>query len=207
MRPRALERDSIFGCKVSHELYQQQQKPEALVVLFPGRGYTVQLPLLYYAGMAARDKGFDVLALEYGFFKAGKPFTDEDTAPFCEELLETLQAAGAQGYKRLYLISKSLGTVLAGMVGTLLEHPDIRHLFLTPVERALPFMLQTKSVAVMGTADDTFPEACIGAVRADAACELVFIEDADHSLETGQGTLHNLSILQRMANIYDSFLK
>ena len=207
MRPTALERNSIFGCRVSHAFSKQEEKPEGLVVLFPGRGYTAQLPLLYYADMAARDKGLDVLALEYGFFKAGKPFTSEDIAPFCAELAETLHTAGAQGYRTLYFVSKSLGTVLAGGVGATLGHPDIRHLFLTPVERTLPYMLGTKAIAVMGTGDDSFPQSCIEQVRADAVCEMVFIEDADHSLETGQGTLQNLSILQRMADIYDSFLK
>ncbi len=205
MRPTELEWDSIFGCKVSHAFYKHEQQPDALVALFPGRGYTSQLPLLYYAGMAARDKGFDVLGLEYGFFKAGKPFTAEDIAPFCEELILALRAAGAHNYQKLYFISKSLGTMLAGAVGAALQHPGVKHLFLTPVERALPYILQTKSVAVMGTADDTFPEDCIDAVRADAMCELIFIEDADHSLETPQGISHNLSIMQHMAGIYDAF--
>lgn len=207
MWPTPLEWNSIFGCRVSHAFYHHEQKPDALVVLFPGRGYTAMMPLLYYAGMAARDKGFDVLALEYGFFKAGKPFAAEEIAPFCEELVSTLRAAGAHDYQKLYFVSKSLGTVIAGAVGEALGHPDVRHLFLTPVERTLPYMLQAKSVAVMGTADDSFPQTCIDAVKADAACELVFIADADHSLETPQGSSHNLSILQRVAGLCGTFLQ
>lgn len=207
MKTTALEWNSIFGCRVTHAFYKQKQQPEGLVVLFPGRGYTCDKPLLYYAGMTAREKGFDTLALEYGFFKAGKPFTAEDIAPFCEELVLTLRAAGAHGYQKLYFISKSLGTVLAGEVSMLLGHPGIRHLFLTPVERTLPYMLHTKSVAIVGTADDSFPQHCVDAVSADAGCELVFIADADHSLETPQGVVHNFSILERMAGIYDAFLK
>lgn len=207
MKTTVLEWNSIFGCKVSHTFRKHEQGSTGLVVLFPGRGYTCDKPLLYYAGMAAYDKGFDVLSLEYGFYKAQKPFTVEDVAPFCEELHETLRAAGALGYRTLYCISKSLGTVLAGEVSTLLGHSDTRHLFLTPVERTLKYMLHTTSVAVMGTADDSFPQSCIDAVSSNAGCELIYIEDADHSLETPHGILHNLSILERMAGIYDAFLK
>ncbi|HWR24425.1 MAG TPA: hypothetical protein VN366_13185 [Feifaniaceae bacterium] len=207
MRYTALERESIFGCRVSHAFYQHERQPDALTVLFPGRGYTAGMPLLYYAGMAAYEKGLDALGLEYGFFKAGKPFAAEDVGPFVEELVSTLRAAGALHYRTLYFVSKSLGTVLAGAVKSALGHPDVRQLFLTPVEPTLPYMLGTKATAVMGTADDSFPQHCIGAVRADAGCELIFIDDADHALETPQGILHNLSIMERMAGVYGAFFR
>ncbi len=202
-----LEWDSIFGCRVRHAFLKQEQKPDGLVVLFPGRGYTCEKPLLYYAAQVAWEQGYDVLCLEYGFYKAGKPFLAEDVALFCEELCATLREAEAHSYECLYCISKSLGTVLAGAVCTLLGHPNVQHLFLTPVERTLPYMLNTKSLAVIGTADDSFPQACLEQTKADGTCGLVFIEDADHSLETPHGSIHNLSVMQRIAGIYESFLK
>ena len=37
-----------------------------LAVLFPGIGYTCARPLLYYAGKLAAQRGYEVLAVDYG---------------------------------------------------------------------------------------------------------------------------------------------
>lgn len=199
--------DSIFGCKVNNMLYQQQIPSKALAVLFPGRGYTCVKPLLHYAAMAAMEHGMDVLCLEYGFYQAGAEFTASDIAPFASELCGILRAAGAQDYPELFFISKSLGTVLAGEVAQGFQKQTIHQLFLTPVERTLPFLLRASAYTILGTADDAFPAHCLEQVRGLGHCKITLIPNADHSLETGEGVEKNLAIMREIATVYHSFLK
>ena len=207
MERKSIVWDSMFGCKVNNILYRQQAKAKSLVVLFPGRGYTCMKPLLHYAAMAAMEHGMDVLCLEYGFYQTGAEFTAGDIAPFANELCGVLRAAGAPDYVELFFISKSLGTVLAGEVAQEFQNQDVHQLFLTPVERTLPFLLRAPSYTILGTADDAFPAHCLERVRGYGQCRITLIPDADHSLETKEGVEKNLAILGEIAAVYHSFLK
>ena len=207
MERKSIVWDSMFGCKVNNILYRQQAEAKSLVVLFPGRGYTCMKPLLHYAAMAAMEHGMDVLCLEYGFYQAGSEFTASDIAPFAGELCGILRAAGVANYQELFFISKSLGTVLAGEAAQEFQKQTIHQLFLTPVERTLPFLLRAPAYTILGTADDAFPAHCLEQVRALGHCKIMLIPNADHSLETGNGVEKNLAIMREIATVYQSFLK
>jgi len=85
-----------------------------LAVLFPGIGYHIDKPLLYYSAKLARARGCDLLAVQYPALPTGL----RGHAEKIEQAVQTaLSAAEEQlttidwtAYDRVFFLSKSIGT-------------------------------------------------------------------------------------------------
>jgi hypothetical protein len=109
-----------------------------LIILFPGAGYSVANPLLYYAGFKYYVKGYESIKINYGdCLKQDRPF-DENIEAIKKFVLEQVNEVDFSIYDDILFVSKSLGTVISGWLAEVLAI-NIRHIYLTPIEKTFQF--------------------------------------------------------------------
>lgn len=88
-----------------------------LAVLFPGIGYHIDKPLLYYSAKLARARGYDLLAVQYPALPTGLRGHAEKIEQAVQTALsaaeEQLTAIDWTAYDRVFFLSKSIGTAIA----------------------------------------------------------------------------------------------
>ncbi|ASS68435.1 MULTISPECIES: hypothetical protein [unclassified Paenibacillus] len=183
----------------------------SLAVLFPGQGYSCEMPLLHYAGKSAMQEGDDLLLLEYGYQAARRepgPFEDAIAAASadCAAVLRPL----LERYDRLAFIGKSVGTVVSSHTREALAEDlrgkEFRHIFLTPIGPAIPSMLRDGGLVAVGTADPVFGPEDMRRTAAGNGVRLLAIDGGDHALElpdVGQ----SLDILREIVSAVGMYLK
>jgi predicted alpha/beta-hydrolase family hydrolase len=111
---------------------------DQLAVLLPGLGYTLDMPLFYYAENLLQERGWHVLRVEYAY----NTRPEFQTLPKLERdrwILADTTAAWRAGlsqrtYERVVLIGKSLGTLAMGHLLTLADlPPNVGAVWLTPL--------------------------------------------------------------------------
>ena len=152
-----------------------------LAVLFPGIGYHIDKPLLYYSAKLARARGCDLLAVQYPAVQTALSAAEEQ-----------LTAIDWTAYDRVFFLSKSIGTAIAARYAVQHNiHP--RQVYYTPIEQALPYLDPT-GIAFHGTADPWADTEMITNGCRKIGIPLYLTENANHSMETGD-TLHDIFIL------------
>ena len=116
-----------------------------LAVLFPGIGYHVDKPLLYYGRKLAVQRGYEVVGVPYGNFPDGVKGSPEKMKQAflsaLEQAEEILREVDFGKYEEILFISKSVGTAVASAYGA--KHRlRTRNLYFTPVEESFSFMEQ-----------------------------------------------------------------
>ena len=144
---------------------------DRVVVLAPGGGYTVQGPLLAYAGLAAERRGAEVrsIAWERPAFK--------DITRLVGWVRD--QVAEVLGDDHALIVGKSLGTLAAGLVADLgLPAVWLTPLLSRPEAVELIAAARVPPLLVGGTADDFWD----GRVARSLSPHVLEIPDADHGL-------------------------
>ena len=158
-----------------------------LAVLFPGIGYHIDKPLLYYSAKLARARGCDLLAVQYPALPTGLRGHPEKIEQAVQIALsaaeEQLTAIDWTAYDRVFFLSKSIGTAIAARYAVQHNiHP--RQVYYTPIEQALPYLDPT-GIAFHGTADPWAETDSIRELAAQKDVPLFLTQNANHSLETG----------------------
>lgn len=194
---------SKWGVELQPKLFRNPECNGKLAVLFPGRNYPCFMPILYYAGLAAKQSGYDLLALEYGYAVAGQAL-DPNDLPIVIAESQAAIAQVAQAYERIAFIGKSMGTQVAGAAHEGLGL-QIRHIFLTPLRETLPYINRTENLVVYGTNDPLFNLAAANEIEVAEKRITIPIEGADHALETGDVEA-DIAVQGRLAASYRDFL-
>jgi len=194
---------SFWKTEMRQKYYQLQEDNSKLVVLFPGKNYPCDKPVLHFAGASAIQSGYDFMVLEYGYQAARTDLDIDDLQRVIEECHESVQRIISQ-YKEIVFISKSLGTIVAGEVHEKLGIP-IKHLFLTPIKDTIPYINRFKGVVVYGSKDEVFNHELANQIKLDMATEVIEIPNANHSLETNHAP-ESIEILSKLVRIYMNFL-
>ena len=176
-----------------------------LAVFFPGIGYTVDKPLLYYSRRAAADLGYDIRLLSYTGFPANV-LGDSDKMTECYriELAQTqelLADVDWDGYDEILFVGKSVGTSIAAWVAA--KSParnKIRMVLLTPLEETFALPIDRAIVFTgtndpwVGGSDSPIPSIC---EKRGLPC--VVIQGGNHSLETGdvENDIHGLQTIMK----------
>lgn len=171
-----------------------------LAVFFPGIGYTLERPLLYYSKRLAEQKGYEAIGVAYGGFPKGvrgdetkKRKSFDIALAQSEEILKDIDFAQ---YEDVVFVSKSVGTIVAACYAH--EHKiAARHIFFTPLDET--FLFGQKGVAFHGNADPWADTADIKKYCAEAGMTLHIYEGANHSIETGD-VLQDLKYLTEIMN-------
>lgn len=179
-----------------------------IAVIFPGVGYHVDKPLLYYSKKLAAQNGYEIKEVPYGKFPKGVKGSREkmEKAFFSalEQAGEILKDVDFSEYHDILFISKSVGTAVASAYAG--KHGlNTRNIYYTPVEASFQFMKQP-GIAFTGTADSWVTFDAVERGCRDGGFPLHVTEDGNHSLETGdvRRDLENLQMIMKITEEYIS---
>lgn len=205
------------GEPVPNRFLRQDAGTDHLALLLPGMGYTLDMPLFYYAENLLTESGADLLRVEYAYAgRAGfRTATEEE---WLDWLLTDATAAfragtSQRGYRRLTLVGKSLGTLAMGHLLTTAAVPPgaTRAVWLTPLlqeERLREAIgrFAGPSLFAIGTADSVYDPAALDALRGATLGEAVVIEGADHGLDVPGDPVASVQGLERVVRAIRDFL-
>ena len=164
-----------------------------LVVIFPGIGYGLDSPLLYYADFIYETKGFDRVHMNYqSIFTNIDLSLEEKLQKVREYLLEQVKDIKFDVYDEVVFLSKSVGSVEAGILAERLKL-DVVQVFITPIEEAISYC-EKNSVVVIGTQDkayERFKNCCD-----ENKIKALYVKDANHSLEVEGQPYESIDVLK-----------
>ena len=164
-----------------------------LAVMFPGVGYNMDCPLLYYANLLYAANGYELIPMKYNsIFFEPELTREEKTLRVRDYVWEQVKGIDFTQYDEVVFLSKSVGTVEAGCLAEKLGITPVQ-IFLTPVPGAFPYIKNTDSV-VIGTADEVYPQ-CKSYCE-EHGIKIWYIEGANHSLEVEGKPFESLEILR-----------
>jgi predicted alpha/beta-hydrolase family hydrolase len=201
---------------VPNRFLRPQGAINRLAVLLPGFGYTLDMPLFYYAQNLLLERGWDVLRVEYAY----NTHPEFQTLPEMERnqwLLADTTAAwraglGQQTYDRVVLIGKSLGTLAMGHLLTMADPPpNVGAVWLTPLlaeERLRQQISQYggPSLFVIGTADPHFDPVVLEKMQVATIGEAVVVRNADHGMDIPGDPIASVRAVERVVEALSRFL-
>lgn len=197
---------SAWGSEVSQRWITNHAITSAtLVVLFPGKNYSCELPLLYYAQQSATEHQYDVLALEYGYQRARTELREDEVDQVIEECLSAINHVKSK-YNQFIFISKSLGNLIAGEVSKRLTGHTVKHLYLTPIDKSIPYIKESTGYVIYGTNDGEFNHESIREIQGLQHIHAYPVLEASHSLEVDT-VAHSLLVMREIVLIYNHFFE
>ncbi|KPV42231.1 alpha/beta hydrolase [Alicyclobacillus ferrooxydans] len=176
-----------------------------LAVLFPGRNYPLDAPLLWYAKKAAYAAGCDVLGVEYGYQANRADLVMEDLDTLVSEVVDALATHVSRQYQSVTFIGKSIGTVVLAKVLSKVHFSVRNQVFLTPLRPVIPAIQSAeRSLVIVGDRDPAFTASDVNEIRPSANAAIHVIPGADHSLEV-EDVGQSLDILKRVALLCTDF--
>ena len=164
-----------------------------LIIIFPGVGYGLDNPLLYYADFVYETKGFDRIHMNYQNIFSIRDLSLEDKLQKVREYIwEQVKDVNFDLYEEVVFLSKSVGSVEAGILAERLNL-DVIEIFITPIEDAISYC-NTNSVVVIGTQDkayEIYKEHCD-----KNKIKVLYIKDANHSLEVEGQPYESIEVLK-----------
>src|SRR5690554_5091868 len=113
---------------------------DTLLVSLPGLGYTNDMPLMFYLNELARNRGYDVLQVNYDYRTVPRETTAEEwSARIMADVQPLIDTALAKGdYRHVILAGKSIGTrVMATLLARGFDKATA-YIWLTPLFVAEP---------------------------------------------------------------------
>lgn len=202
---------------VPNHLLRPRGAIDRLAILLPGLGYTLDMPLFYYAENFLIEIGWDVLRVEYAYNRRPE-FPSRAPAERARWLFTDTTAAFRAGlaqrdYGELALVGKSLGTLAMGHLLTLPEPtPPVRAVWLTPLIGEGELRRQIvrfggPSLFVIGTADADYDPAHLAEVRDATHGEAVVVDGADHGMDIAGDPVESVRALERVVEAMVQFLR
>ncbi len=177
--------------------------PKHVALIFPGRRYGPELPLLRYPAQGMLQVGADVHVIDYPDFLIAD---DAPTEQQLEQALEPISRTVADriaGATRVTLLAKSLGTRVIARLAPGLLPAEVDPVWLTPI-----FVDSTtaeaagsrtwRSLYVYGSADPLCDEAVLRDVVAATGGTVLVIDEGDHALEVGGDVSASVDALVRV---------
>lgn len=158
-----------------------------IAVLFPGIGYHIDKPLLYYSRKLAMERGYEIAEVKYGELPVNVKGNAKKMLEAFNKALqyskEQLDKIDFNVYDEVLFISKSVGTAVAAAYAKN-NKINARQIYYTPVAESFE-VIGENGIVFHGTAD---PWVDTDIVRNE--CEkrnlpLYITENANHSMETG----------------------
>lgn len=199
--------ESSLGVRLNHRLLAQEGGSDRLLILLPGRGYTLDYPLFYNLRRAALGLGWDVLNVQYGFQAAGVELEAAQTPQLIEEVMDGVRPALERGYKQVCVAGKSLGTPMAAEVARSIQDAEVSLILLTPIGGAVQGLGSIPTLALVGTADALYSAHEVQAFTGHPTVTWRVYEGLNHSLEVKGDWRASLRILETIIDTCESFLK
>lgn len=158
-----------------------------LAVIFPGIGYHVDKPLLYYAKKLAISYGYEIVEVAYKNFskdiKGNREKMLEAFQSGVEQTEEILKDIDFSKYEQILCISKSIGTAISSAYAS--RHQlETKNIFYTPVIESFE-VIEQEGIVFHGTSDPWAKTKDVEKECEKKQLPLFKVKDANHSLETG----------------------
>jgi len=178
----SIEVQSRFGVKIPNTFYYHDPAVSKLMILLPGRGYTVEAPALYYTRQMALELGFDVLGLQYGFTMTGGDFS-EQTAPYLKEDVAAAvgQVIARSPYQQVCVVAKSLGTLLVAETIEATKLANVAVILLTPLPGSQQEVGDYPTLAIIGSADQLYTPDMLSTSKPNIRWKV--LDGANHGFE------------------------
>lgn len=207
----------IAGYKdqIPNSVFGENDSSEHLGIIFPGVGYSSQMPALYYPTEVLLTIGADVLRLDHHYQRPDfQALADEEKTRWLEaDALAVLKAALAlKAYKRLTFVGKSIGTVaLARILPELATLDNTDFVWLTPLlkRKGLKEVIaghSHKALFVIGSDDQHYDAALLEQIRASTNGQVLVIEGAGHSLEIKGDVAASVRAQERIVMALERFV-
>lgn len=171
-----------------------------LVVIFPGIGYGLDSPLLYYADFVYETKGYDRIRLNFqSIFSDSELSLEEKLQKVREYILDQVKDIKFDAYDEVVFLSKSVGSVEAGILADKLNL-NVVQVFITPIEEAISYC-EKNSVVVIGTQDkayELYKNHCD-----ENMIKALYIKDANHSLEVEGQPYESIDVLKSVMHFIE----
>lgn len=188
--------------------HHHDEKPK-LAIILPGQAYFKDAPVMWYSALAAYEAGADTLSVEYAFQANRLPLGGDAMGTSLDELKSSLVTfLKGHKYEKIAMISKSIGTNFARLIGDIGDSTVSGHLFLTPLKSTLEFMGSARNMEVIvGEKDPLFGMDEIAAVRSMKSVRITSFPGANHLLEIPGNVMGSLHVLQQVTELCHSFMK
>ncbi len=212
MKFEKLEITGSRGELLKNTLFSVEGGGRGLAVLFPGAGYTCDMPALYYSRSILLSQKYDVLALEYSFQTMGDFFTPELVPEVLLDGEKTLEKVELEKYSELILVGKSLGTrVLTHLMHRYEELSRAKAVYLTPVFSEqfnnTTGSLEQEMFMTIGTQDPFYRLELIEQLQSLKDFRLLVLEGADHGLEIPGECLKSIEVMKAVCEGIINFIK
>ena len=208
----------IAGYKdqIPNSLFGADESSEHLGIIFPGVGYSAQMPALYYPTEVLLALGADVLRLDHHYQRSDfQALPNEDKTRWLEaDALAVLKAALAiKVYKRLTFVGKSIGTVaLARILAELDSLDNVTFIWLTPLLKRAGLKETIarhphKALFIIGSDDQHYDAALLEQIRASTDGQVLLIKGAGHSLEIKGDVGASVRVQQRIVGAVERFIR
>ena len=159
-----------------------------IIVRFPGLGYTIDRPLLYYSGKIAMQHDYELIDLSFEGLSRDI-LTDhakmvEAFGKVSDMADEQLKDVDLDTYDDVIFASKSIGTVAASVYAHR-HNVRARQVYFTPLEQTFSLIEEGNGLVFTGTKDQYVDHNRIVDMSHAKKLRLRIIKDANHSLETG----------------------
>lgn len=173
-----------------------------LIVLFPGIRYGADCPLLYYASMEYRRRGYTSAAVDYGVLSYSS--LEEYLSEAVEGAKNFFKECDLSGYEDIVFASKSVGTAVALKTQDELNLPRVRHILLTPINLTLPLMRKERiyKCIVSSRADSYIDGAELERIAKEKDLPLTMFDCLGHRLESDGDAFENVKILESIVKLY-----
>ena len=195
-----------------------------LAVFFPGIGYTVDKPLMYYSRKIAASAGYEIKLLPYtGFPEKILGDTNrmqESYAIALRQSEEMLAEFNLREYDDLLFVGKSIGTIVAAELASRTlssscpdtgrtNHSRIRFVLYTPLDATFRFPIG-EALVFTGSEDPWVgrEKSRISSLCNEADIPCIVIAGGNHSLETGdlQKDISNLQMIMQRTGEFIGFI-
>ena len=183
-----------------------------IAVIFPGIGYNIDKPLLYYSKKIAMNKGFEnFVNVEYKDLTFNKGTLIKDKAAqrevFKKCLLcanESLKDINWSEYDKILFISKSIGTIVASAVSSEMN-ANVKHILFTPLEETFEYKVND-ALGFIGTADPWSDYKKVLELAKKQNIPMHSFDGANHSIET-KDVLKDIGYIKETMEIVESFIE
>jgi len=162
---------------------------DKIAVIFPGVGYNIDRPLLYYPGKLFEQAGYEVIRLSYSDLPEDMMDNQWKMSMGVNQVIDQTHAQlkdiDFSKYKKVAFISKSVGTVAAAEYAKVNEMEDVLQIYFTPLLQTFLYTLPNQGVVFHGDADPLVPTFNVQAECDKQHLELFVTKKANHSLEVG----------------------
>jgi predicted alpha/beta-hydrolase family hydrolase len=201
---------------VPNRLLRPEGAIDHLAVLLPGFGYTLDMPLFYYAENLLQERGWDVLRVEYAYNTRPEfqtlPEQERDRWLLADTTAAWRAGLGQRTYERVVLIGKSLGTLAMGHLLTMGDLPPaVGAVWLTPLLTKERLRQQISrygglSLFVIGTADPHFDPVVLEKMQVATTGEAVVVKNADHGMDIPGDPIASVRAVERVVEALGRFL-